>query len=76
MHFITLYNNMRKHTYIHFLLIPKGILNDIGNEELAHLEMVGTMVHQLLKDVPVDVLEKEGLGAYYSDHDPAVYWSH
>ena len=51
----------------------KGILNDIGTEELAHLEMVGTMVHQLLKDVPVDVLEKEGLGAYYSDHDHAVY---
>lgn len=51
----------------------KGILNDIGTEELAHLEMVGTMVYQLLKDVPVDVLEKEGLGSYYSDHDHAVY---
>jgi len=51
----------------------KAILNDIGTEELAHLEMVGSIVHQLTKGVPADVLEKEGLGAYYSDHDHAVY---
>lgn len=51
----------------------KSILNDVGTEELAHLEMVGTMVHQLTKGVPADVLEKEGLGAYYTDHDHAVY---
>ena len=51
----------------------KGILNDIGTEELAHLEMVGSMVYQLTKGVPADVLEKEGLGAYYTDHDHAVY---
>ena len=51
----------------------QAILNDIGTEELAHLEMVGTMVQQLTKGVPVDVLEKEGLGAYYTDHDRAVY---
>jgi spore coat protein JC len=47
--------------------------HDIGTEELAHLEMVGTMVYQLVKDVPVNVLEKEGLGAYYADHDHAIY---
>jgi len=47
--------------------------NDIGTEELAHLEIVGSMVHQLTKGVPAHVLEKEGLGAYYSDHDHAVY---
>ncbi len=47
--------------------------HDIGTEELAHLEMVGTMVYQLTKGVPADVLEKYGLGAYYSDHDHAVY---
>ena len=51
----------------------KAILNDIGTEELAHLEIVGTMVFQLTKGVPPDVLEKMGLGAYYSDHDHAVY---
>lgn len=51
----------------------KAILNDIGTEELAHLEMVGSIVHQLTRGVPAKVLEKEGLGAYYSDHDHAVY---
>lgn len=51
----------------------KGILNDIGTEELAHLEMVGSMVHQLTKGVPAKVLEMDGLGAYFSDHDHAVY---
>lgn len=51
----------------------RAVLNDIGTEEMAHLEMVGTMVYQLTKDAPPDVLEKEGLGAYYSDHDHAVY---
>ncbi len=51
----------------------KGILNDIGTEELAHLEMVGTIVHQLTRGVPADVLERAGLGAYYTDHDHAIY---
>jgi len=51
----------------------RAILNDIGTEELAHLEIIGSIVHQLTKGVPADVLEKEGLGAYYSDHDHAVY---
>jgi len=51
----------------------RATLNDIGTEELAHLEMVGAMVHQLTKGVPANTLEKLGLGAYYSDHDHAVY---
>ena len=51
----------------------RAILNDIGTEELAHLEIIGSIVHQLTKGVPADILEKEGLGAYYSDHDHAVY---
>lgn len=51
----------------------KAILNDVGTEELAHLEMIGSMVHQLLKGVPAKILDKEGLGGYYSDHDHAVY---
>ena len=46
----------------------KAILNDIGTEELAHLEMVGTIVHQLTDGVSPEVLEQAGLGAYYTDH--------
>lgn len=51
----------------------KAILNDIGTEELAHLEMVGTIVHQLTKNVCPEDLEKAGLGAYYTDHGVDVY---
>ena len=51
----------------------KATLNDIGTEELAHLEMVGSIVYQLCRGVPAKVLEQVGLGAYYADHDHAVY---
>ena len=46
----------------------KAILNDIGTEELAHLEMVGTIVHQLTKNANIEEIEKAGLSAYYTDH--------
>ena len=39
-----------------------------GTEELAHLEMVGTIVHQLTKDASIEEIEKAGLSAYYTDH--------
>ena len=51
----------------------KAVLNDIGTEELAHLEMVGTIVHQLTDGVTVDELKKAGLGAYYTDHGVDVF---
>ena len=46
----------------------KAILNDIGTEELAHLEMVGTIVHQLTEGASMEEIENAGLGAYYTDH--------
>jgi len=51
----------------------KAILNDIGTEELAHLEMVGTMVHQLTEGLSIEEIEKGGLSAYYTDHGLGVY---
>jgi len=36
--------------------------------ELAHLEMVGSLVHQLTEGVTIEELEKAGLSAYYTDH--------
>ena len=53
--------------------ITKATLNDIGTEELAHLEIVGTLVHQLTKGVSPEVLKREGLGEYYTDHGISVY---
>ena len=51
----------------------KAILNDIGTEELAHLEMVGTIVHQLTKDATIEEIEANGLRADYTDHGVDVY---
>lgn len=50
-----------------------GVLNDIGTEELAHLEMVGTMVGQLIKGVSPQELEMYGLSGYYADHGYNIY---
>jgi len=51
----------------------KAILNDIGTEELAHLEMVGTIVHQLTDGVCPEEFKKAGLGDYYTDHGWGLY---
>jgi len=51
----------------------KAVLNDIGTEELAHLEMVGTICHQLTAGVSAEDMEKAGLGAYYTDHGLGIY---
>ncbi len=51
----------------------KAILNDIGTEELAHLEMIGSIVHQLTDDISEEEIKKAGLGPYYVDHGVGVY---
>lgn len=51
----------------------KAVLNDIGTEELAHLEMVGTLVNQLTKNATIDEIKRAGLQAYYTDHGLDVY---
>ena len=51
----------------------KAILNDVGTEELAHLEMVGSIVHQLTKNASIEEIEAAGLSPYYTDHGVDVY---
>lgn len=51
----------------------KGLLTDIGTEELAHWEIVATMIYNLLKGVPAKKLREEGLGAHFTEHDRALY---
>jgi len=51
----------------------KAILTDIGTEELAHFEMIGTMITQLVKDVPPKELERMGFGSIYAIHGKGVY---
>ena len=51
----------------------KAILTDIGTEELGHLEMVGTIVYQLTRNLSMDEIKKSGFGDYFIDHTTGVY---
>ena len=51
----------------------KGLLTDIGVEELSHLEMVGTLVHQLTRNLSESQIKTAGFDAYFVDHTAGVY---
>ena len=51
----------------------QALLTDIGTEELAHVEMLSTMVYQLLKDATVEELKEAGLASNYAEHRNAIY---
>lgn len=51
----------------------KGLLTDIGTEELAHLEMIGTIVYQLTRNLSYDEIKKSGFDTYFVDHTTGVY---
>ena len=51
----------------------KALLTDIGTEELGHLEMVGTIVHQLTRNLSEDQIRSAGFDTYFVDHTTGVY---
>lgn len=51
----------------------KGLLTDIGVEELSHLEIVGTIVHQLTRNLNDNQIKSAGFDAYFVDHTNGVY---
>ena len=51
----------------------KGLLTDIGTEELGHLEMVGTLVHQLTRNLTQEQIIASGFAPYFVDHTTGVY---
>ena len=51
----------------------KGVLTDIGVEELGHLEMVGTIVHQLTRSMTPEEIRKAGFDTYFVDHTAGIY---
>jgi spore coat protein JC len=53
----------------------KGLLTDIGTEELAHLEIIATMIFQLVKDASIEELKEAGLGGHYAQHDKALFYT-
>lgn len=50
-----------------------GILTDVGTEELAHLEMMGTILRQLTRNLDEETIAKSPLAAYFVDHTGGVY---
>ena len=51
----------------------KAVLTDIGTEELAHLEIVAAIVHQLTRNLSAEELVKQGFGPYYIDHTAGIW---
>ena len=51
----------------------KGLLTDIGTEELGHLEMIGAIVYQLTRNLSYDEIKRSGFDAYFVDHTTGVY---
>ena len=52
----------------------RAALTDIGTEELAHMEIVGTLVYNLLKGASLDEIKKAGMDGYYTNHDRGVFY--
>lgn len=51
----------------------KALLTDIGTEELGHVEMLETMIYQLMKDATLEELQQAGLDAHYAEHAKALF---
>ncbi len=51
----------------------KALLTDIGTEELAHVEMIQTMLSQLLANATVEEIKKAGLDSHYAEHKNGLY---
>lgn len=51
----------------------KALLSDIGTEELGHVEMICTMIHQLIEGASIDEIKAAGLDAWYTEHNKGVY---
>lgn len=51
----------------------KGLLTDIGTEELAHMEMICAMVYQLTRNLTEEEIKRSGFDKYFTDHTAAVY---
>mgnify|MGYP000030066139 CR=1 FL=1 len=47
--------------------------NNTGTEELAHLEMVAAIVHQLTRNLSMEEIEKSGFAPYYVDHTVGIW---
>lgn len=52
----------------------QGLLTDIGTEELGHLEMIASIVHQLTRNLTDEQIQNDpGFASYFVDHTAGVY---
>ena len=51
----------------------KALLNDIATEELGHVEMLETMIYQLMKDATMEEIKDAGLDTHYAEHAKALF---
>ena len=50
-----------------------GILTDVGTEELAHVEMISTILYQLTRNQSLEEIKKSGFDTYFVDHTTGIY---
>lgn len=50
-----------------------GVLTDIGTEEMAHFELISTIVYQLTRNLSIEQIKKEGFADYFVDHTVGIY---
>ena len=53
----------------------KALLTDIGTEELAHVEIMATMVHQIMENASIDEITAAGLDGHYADHGKGLFYT-
>ncbi len=51
----------------------KGLLTDIGTEELAHMEIISAILYQLTRNLSIDEIKKSGFDTYFVDHTTGIY---
>lgn len=51
----------------------KGVLTDIGTEELAHVEMISAIVYQLTRNLSIEQIKASGFDTYFVDHTTGIY---
>ena len=60
------------------ILVPKYSKRNItaaslGTEELAHMEIIGAILHQLTRNLTIDQIEKSPFASYFVDHTAGVW---
>lgn len=50
-----------------------GILTDVGTEELAHMEMISTIIHQLTRNMTMEQIKESGFADYFVDHTAGIW---